>query len=55
MTTPPAYRSKLIEIDLPLNEINLESRKDASQVSGHPSTLHKYWARRPLAAGAIAS
>ena len=50
MTTQPAYRRKLIEVDLPLDDINRESRKDASQASGHPSTLHKYWARRPLAA-----
>ena len=44
------YRRKLIEIDLPLDVINEEARKDASQASGHPSTLHKYWARRPLSA-----
>ena len=49
MTYPPEYRRKLIEIDLPLDIINEESRKDASQASGHPSTVHKYWARRPLA------
>ena len=47
MTT---YRRKLIEVDLPLDEINRESAKDASLTHGHPSTLHKWWARRPLAA-----
>ena len=46
----PTYRRKLIEVDLPLDEINHESRKDASITSGHPSTLHRWWARRPLAA-----
>ena len=45
----PTYRRKLIEVDLPLDAINAESRKDASLAHGHPSTLHKWWARRPLA------
>ena len=49
MTTQPQYRRKLIEVDLPLDEINKESRKDASLTHGHPSTLQKWWARRPLA------
>ena len=44
------YRKKLIEVDIPLQEINKESAKDASLTHGHPSTLHRYWARRPLAA-----
>ncbi len=43
------YRRKLIEVDLPLDEINTESAKDASLTHGHPSTLQKWWARRPLA------
>ena len=47
MTT---YRKKLIEVDIPLQAINIESAKDASLTHGHPSTLHRYWARRPLAA-----
>ncbi len=47
MTT---YRKKLIETDIPLQAINKESAKDASLTHGHPSTLHRYWARRPLAA-----
>lgn len=44
------YRKKLIEVDLPLDDINRESARDASLTHGHPSTLHRYWARRPLAA-----
>ena len=47
MTT---YRKKLIEVNIPLQAINQESAKDASLTHGHPSTLHRYWARRPLAA-----
>ena len=47
MTT---YRKKLIEVNIPLQAINQESAKDASLTHGHPSTLHKWWARRPLAA-----
>ena len=50
MTTQPAYRRKLIEVDLPLHEINQESAREKSIRHGHPSTLHLWWARRPLAA-----
>ena len=50
MTTQPAYRRKLIEVDLPLDEINKESAREKSIRHGHPSTLHLWWARRPLAA-----
>ena len=46
----PNYRKKLIEVNIPLQAINIESAKDASLTHGHPSTLHRYWARRPLAA-----
>lgn len=46
----PNYRKKLIEVNIPLQAINVESAKDASLTHGHPSTLHRYWARRPLAA-----
>ncbi len=46
----PVYRKKLIEVNIPLPAINAESAKDASLTHGHPSTLHRYWARRPLAA-----
>lgn len=44
------YRRKLIEVDLPLDEINAESSREKSIRHGHPSTLHLWWARRPLAA-----
>ena len=46
MTT---YRKKLIEVNIPLQAINQESAKDASLAHGHPSTLHRYWSRKPLA------
>ena len=44
------YRRKLIEVDLPLAAINAESAREKSLRHGHPSTLHLWWARRPLAA-----
>ena len=43
-------RKKLIEVDLPLDAINAESKREKSIRHGHPSTLHIWWARRPLAA-----
>lgn len=43
-------RRKLIEISLPLEDINAESAREKSIRHGHPSTLHLWWARRPLAA-----
>ena len=46
MTT---YRKKLIEVALPLEAINKESAREKSIRHGHPSTLHPWWARRPLA------
>ena len=46
----PAPRKKLIEIDIPLDAINRESAREKSIRHGHPSTLHMWWARRPLAA-----
>jgi putative DNA methylase len=48
MATP--YRKKLIEVALPLDAINAESAREKSIRHGHPSTLHLWWARRPLAA-----
>ena len=45
----PLYRRKLIEVDLPLDAINAESSREKSIRHGHPSTLHLWWARRPLA------
>ena len=50
MTAQTPYRRKLIEVDLPLNDINRESAREKSIRHGHPSTLHLWWARRPLAA-----
>jgi putative DNA methylase len=43
-------RKKLIEVTLPLEAINRESAREKSIRHGHPSTLHLWWARRPLAA-----
>jgi len=42
-------KRKLIEYDLPLVEISEESAREKSIRHGHPSTLHIWWARRPLA------
>src|SRR6185436_2150719 len=41
---------KLIEVALPLDAINVAASKEKSIRHGHPSTLHLWWARRPLAA-----
>ncbi len=41
---------KLIEVALPLKEINDASKREKSIRHGHPSTLHIWWARRPLSA-----
>lgn len=48
----PPIRSpkKLIEVALPLDDINVEASREKSIRHGHPSTLHLWWARRPLAA-----
>ena len=43
-------RKKLIEVALPLEKINEASAREKSIRHGHPSTLHLWWARRPLAA-----
>ena len=43
-------KKKLIEVALPLDAINTASAKEKSIRHGHPSTLHLWWARRPLAA-----
>jgi putative DNA methylase len=43
-------RKKLIEVALPLEAINAASAREKSIRHGHPSTLHLWWARRPLAA-----
>src|SRR4249920_679109 len=44
------YKKKLIEVALPLEAINKEAAREKSIRHGHPSTLHLWWARRPLAA-----
>lgn len=49
-TNAPTTRRKLIEVSLPLEDINRESAREKSIRHGHPSTLHLWWARRPLAA-----
>lgn len=41
---------KLIEVALPLDAINIAAAREKSIRHGHPSTLHLWWARRPLAA-----
>lgn len=45
-----SYRKKLIEVALPLEAINRESAREKSIRHGHPSTLHLWWSRKPLAA-----
>ena len=47
---PPPPPKKLIEVSLPLEAINRASKREKSIRHGHPSTLHLWWARRPLAA-----
>lgn len=49
MTTPIKTPKKLIEVALPLDIINVASTREKSIRHGHPSTLHLWWARRPLA------
>ena len=48
--SPVKTRKKLIEVALPLDAINKASAREKSIRHGHPSTLHLWWARRPLAA-----
>jgi putative DNA methylase len=43
-------RKKLIEVALPLEAVNIASAREKSIRLGHPSTMHLWWARRPLAA-----
>ena len=50
MTTPIKSPKKLIEVALPLDDINAAAAREKSIRHGHPSTLHLWWARRPLAA-----
>ncbi|MCL1861024.1 MAG: DUF1156 domain-containing protein [Proteobacteria bacterium] len=48
--TPIKSPKKLIEVALPLDAINAAAAREKSIRHGHPSTLHLWWARRPLAA-----
>ena len=50
MTPSKMPKKKLIEVALPLQAINTASAREKSIRHGHPSTLHLWWARRPLAA-----
>src|SRR5215467_10531157 len=43
-------RKKLIEVALPLQVINEAAAREKSIRHGHPSTLHLWWSRKPLAA-----
>jgi hypothetical protein len=47
--TPIKTPRKLIEVALPLDKINAAAAREKSIRHGHPSTLHLWWARRPLA------
>src|SRR2546430_8648875 len=44
------YPKRLIEVDLPIKRISEHARREKSIRHGHISTLHIWWARRPLAA-----
>jgi len=46
----PIYPKRLIEVDLPIKKISEHARREKSIRHGHISTLHIWWARRPLAA-----
>jgi len=50
MNHPVKAPKKLIEVALPLDAINVAAAREKSIRHGHPSTLHLWWARRPLAA-----
>jgi putative DNA methylase len=47
--TATVPRKKLIEVSIPLEAINLASKKQKAP-KGYPTALHKYWAQRPIAA-----
>lgn len=48
--TEQKYCKRLIEVDLPIKRISAHARREKSIRHGHISTLHIWWARRPLAA-----
>src|SRR2546423_1853165 len=48
---PSVPRKKLIEVSIPLEAINAESqRRKQKAPKGYPTSIHKYWAQRPIAA-----
>src|SRR6202167_3055716 len=51
MSHPIKSPRKLIEVALPLDAINVAAAREKSIRQGHPSTLQRWWARRPRAAG----
>src|SRR6478672_1529188 len=50
MTIALKYPKRLIEVDLPIKRISVHARREKSIRHGHISTMHIWWARRPLAA-----
>ena len=50
MSSREAYPKRLIEVDLPIKRISVHARREKAIHHGHISTLHIWWARRPLAA-----
>jgi putative DNA methylase len=50
MSSRETYAKRLIEVDLPIKRISAHARREKSIRHGHISTLHIWWARRPLAA-----
>ncbi len=48
--TATTYPKRLIEVNLPIKDISIHARREKSIRHGHMSTLHLWWARRPLAA-----
>src|SRR5438034_8821051 len=50
ISSPQRYAKRLIEVDLPIKRISAHARREKSIRHGHISTLHIWWARRPLAA-----
>jgi putative DNA methylase len=44
------HKRKLIEVALPLEDINRAATREKSIRNGHPFTLHQWWSRKPLAA-----
>jgi len=46
----PKECKRLAEVDFPIAEVSRHSAREKSIRHGHPSTLHLWWARRPLAA-----